>query len=130
MSKRILLIIFLALVLIAIVITENIFVSNTLDYLKTETYEINQLIIQENEMNIEAISEKIEQFSENWSKKENILCLVINHNDLEKIGEQTEKLKVLVKQNKKEEAEYESALLYFFAESYEHIISASFQNIF
>ena len=81
-------------------------------------------------MNIEAISEKIEQFSENWSKKENILCLVINHNDLEKIGEQTEKLKVLVKQNKKEEAEYESALLYFFAESYEHIISASFQNIF
>ncbi|MBQ0017524.1 MAG: DUF4363 family protein, partial [Clostridiales bacterium] len=104
--------------------------NNSLNYLIDESYNINQSIKNSENINTDELKLQIDNFEESWTQKENLLCLVINHKEIERIGEQITKLKVLIDQNKKEEAEYESSLLYFYAESYEHVINTSFQNIF
>lgn len=130
MKARIWLIIFLAVALIGLVVTEHIFVTDTINYLKTESQSIKNEIFSSDNINSEELKYRIKMLDENWTKKENTLCLIVNHKDMEKVGEQIEKLKVLIEQNKKQEAEYEVQLLVYFVEGYEHFIAVSFQNIF
>jgi hypothetical protein len=49
---------------------------------------------------------------------------------MEKVSEQIQKLKVLIVQNSKKEAEFEVQLLCHYVDSYEHFVSLTFQNIF
>lgn len=130
MKVRIWLILFMAFGLIGLVVTEHIFVSDTINYLKTESISLKDEIFSSENINTDNLKIKIKTLDENWRKKENTLCLIVNHKDMEKVGEQIEKLKVLIEQDKKEEAEYEAQLLVYFVEGYEHFIAVSFQNIF
>lgn len=130
MKTRIWIIILISLSLIGLVVAEQIFVSNTIDYMKFESNSILQTIQTSENINTVEFISQIDSLDKNWTKKENVLCLIINHKDMEKVGEQIEKLKVLINQNKKEEAEYEAQLLVYYVDGYEHFVSVTFQNIF
>ena len=130
MKTRIAIIILLALGLIGMVIAEQLYVADTLKYMQTETEQIKTTIFENNDINSTFLIEKINALDENWKKRESILCFIVNHKDMEKVGEQIEKLKVLISQNKKEEAEYEAQLLVYYVDGYEHFIAVTFQNIF
>ncbi len=130
MKVRLFSIIFITLSLIALVVVEQIYVSHTIEYMNSATSEIYDYIKQNEDINIPELIEKINVLDEKWTKKENILCLVVNHRDMEKVGEQIQKLKVLIPQNKKEEAEFEAELLVYYVDGYEHFIAVTFQNIF
>lgn len=130
MKTRIWIIILISLSLIGLVVAEQIFVSNTIDYMKFESNSILHTIQTSENINTAEFISQIDSLDKNWTKKENVLCLIINHKDMEKVGEQIEKLKVLVNQNKKEEAEYEAQLLVYYVDGYEHFVSVTFQNIF
>lgn len=130
MKARITIIILLALGLIGMVVAEQIYVSDTLKYMQNETELIKKAIFENDNINTPFLTEKINALDENWKKRENILCFVVNHRDMEKVGEQIEKLKVLIPQNKKEEAEYEAQLLVYYVDGYEHFIAVTFQNVF
>ena len=130
MKTRITIIILLALGLIGMVIAEQLYVADTLKYMQTETDQIKTAIFENDDINSTFLIEKINALDENWKKRENILCFIVNHKDMEKVGEQIEKLKVLIPQNKKEEAEYEAQLLVYYVDGYEHFIAVTFQNIF
>ena len=130
MKTRITIIIMLAIGLIGMVIAEQLYVADTLKYMHTETDIIKKAIFENDDINSAFLIEKINALDENWKQRENVLCLVVNHKDMEKVGEQIEKLKVLIPQNKKEEAEYEAQLLVYYVDGYEHFISVTFQNIF
>lgn len=130
MKTRIWMIILISLSLIGLVVAEQIFVSNTIDYMKSESDSILQTIQTSENINTAEFVSQIDILDQNWTKKENILCLIINHKDMEKVGEQIQKLRVLITQNKKEEAEYEAELLVYYVDGYEHFVSVTFQNIF
>lgn len=130
MKTRIAIIILLALGLIGMVIAEQLYVADTLKYMQTETEQIKTTIFENNDINSTFLIEKINALDENWKQRESMLCFIVNHKDMEKVGEQIEKLKVLISQNKKEEAEYEAQLLVYYVDGYEHFIAVTFQNIF
>lgn len=130
MKVRLFSIIFITLSLIALVVVEQIYVFHTIEYMNSATSEIYDYIKQNEDINTPELIEKINVLDEKWTKKENILCLVVNHRDMEKVGEQIQKLKVLIPQNKKEEAEFEAELLVYYVDGYEHFIAVTFQNIF
>ena len=130
MKTRITIIILLALGLIGMVVAVQLYVADTLKYMQTETDQIKTAIFENDDINSTFLIEKINALDENWKKRENILCFIVNHKDMEKVGEQIEKLKVLIPQNKKEEAEYEAQLLVYYVDGYEHFIAVTFQNIF
>lgn len=130
MKARIWIIILITLGLISLVVIEQIYVNNTIEYMTTSSMEIYDYIQQNETINTEELIEKIDSLDTNWTEKENTLCLIVNHRDMEKVGEQIQKLKVLIRQNKKQEAEFEAKLLVYYVDGYEHFIAVTFQNIF
>lgn len=130
MKARIWIILILTMMLAGLVLSEHFFVSDTINYLKEQSQSIQTQILENENINYDGLINQIDEFDKTWTKKENIMCLIINHKDMEKVGEQIKKLKVLSSQNKKQEAQYEAELLAYYIDGYEHFISVSFQNIF
>ena len=128
--KKIISVIVISLLLLTSVVFEQVFVHNTLDSLleKIDVLE-NEIFDTENinsQKNIDFCI-KIDDF---WTKKEKILCLSINHNDLNSIGEQIKKVIICTQQNKKDECVYELNILKFYTKSYKHVMEISVQNLF
>ncbi len=128
--KKIISVIIISTLLLGAVVVEQIFVQNTLNNLIEKIETLNAQI--ENSQNIDgddfvfAISE-MDKF---WTEKERILCLSINHNDLNKVGEQIKRVQVYLEQNIKEECLVELNALLFYAESYKHVMEITPQNFF
>ena len=130
MRTRILIILLLTLLLVGLVTVESIFVHSTIDYLKTESISLQTLIRESENIDTKTLQIKLNEFDEKWMEKENVLCLVINHKDMERVGEQIKKLKTLSRQNDKIQAEQEIDLLVYYISGYDHFAKISFQNIF
>ena len=79
-----------------------------------------------NKENVINLTDDIDIF---WTENEKILCLFINHNDLNKVGEEIKRMKVLVAQNKKDEFFNELEILKFYADSYRHVMEINIQNL-
>lgn len=91
---------------------------------------ISSIISSTDNINTEEIEIGCNEIDIFWTKRERILCLFINHNDLNKIGEQIKKIKVYVRQNNKENCQYELETLKFYNKSYRHVFEINFQNLF
>ena len=117
------------LIVIAVVL-EQIFVQNTLDNLIEKITSINTQIQNSQDIDDENLIFAIDEIDEFWTEKEKVLCLSINHNELNKVGEQIKKVKVYVEQNNKEECLVELDTLLFYAKSYKHTMEISPQNFF
>ena len=117
------------LIVIAVVL-EQIFVQNTLDNLIEKITSINTRIQNSQDIDDENLIFAIDEIDEFWTEKEKVLCLSINHNELNKVGEQIKKVKVYVEQNNKEECLVELDTLLFYAKSYKHTMEISPQNFF
>lgn len=128
MNKIISVIVISALLLLAVVL-EQVYVHDTLNKLLNKIDIFDFAITKTDDINSENIIELCKQMDEFWTENERILCLSINHNDLNNVGEQIKKIKVYVEQNKKDECVYELDILRFYAESYKHVMEINFQNL-
>ncbi len=127
--KRIIVIILLSLILAGSLIYEQIFINDSVTLLKTKCQDVYDTIHQSANINDESIIKKVSELNDFWSNRESQLCLIINHKDMEKVGEQIVKVLTLCKQNDTKQAIYEVDLLKYYTEGYEHIIKVTFQNI-
>lgn len=130
MKARYFIIVFLTIILIGLVVAEQLFVRSTIDLMQQETESLKTELTSAENINSQNLIDKINYIDKTWTYKENILCLIVNHKDMEKVGEQIEKLKVLIPQNQKQQAEQEIELLIYYIDGYEHFVSISFQNLF
>ncbi len=130
MKTRYFIIVFLTIILIGLVVAEQLFVRSTIDLMQQETESLKTELTSAENINSQNLIDKINYIDKTWTYKENILCLIVNHKDMEKVGEQIEKLKVLIPQNQKQQAEQEIELLIYYIDGYEHFVSISFQNLF
>ncbi len=130
MKTRYFIIVFLTIILIGLVVAEQLFVRSTIDLMQQETENLKTELTSAENINSQNLIDKINYIDKTWTDKENILCLIVNHKDMEKVGEQIEKLKVLIPQNQKQQAEQEIELLIYYIDGYEHFVSISFQNLF
>ena len=122
-------IILITLVLIALVIVEQVFIDNTFNELEIFASNLKTDIAEQSEISTENITEQIDNLYNFWNVKESLLCLTINHKDLDKIGEQIDKLKTYIFEDNKEYAVYELNVLIFYINSYQNITAVSFKNI-
>lgn len=112
-----------------VLIWEQIFVDNTLDVLAQKIENIETEISVVENINTEKIIGLSVDLDDFWTKKERILCLFINHNDLSKVGEQIKRMRNYIEQDDKEECETELDVLKFYAESYKHVMEINIQNL-
>lgn len=115
--------------LLAIVIWEQIFVDDTLNSLTRKIEKIDAEIVALADINTDDIVASVDELDKYWTKKEQVFCLIINHNDLNRIGEQIKKVKVYVAQNNKDDCVYEIETLKFYVESYRHVMEINIQNL-
>ena len=127
--KKIVSVIAISVLLVSAVVLEQVFVHKTLDSLIAKIEMFDSKISATENINLQEIVDFGAKIDDFWTKKEKILCLSINHNDLNKIGEQIKKINVCVKQNKKNECVYELDILKFYVESYKHVMEISLQNL-
>ena len=127
--KKIFWVILITVLMFTVLIWEQIFVDNTLDVLAQKIENIETEISVVENINTEKIIGLSEDLDEFWTKKERILCLFINHNDLSKVGEQIKRMRNYIEQDDKEECETELDVLKFYAESYKHVMEINIQNL-
>lgn len=116
--------------MLSVVIGEQIFVDTTLSTLIDKIEQLDNAVQNSQNINATQIQIMVDELNKFWTDKENILCLSINHNDLNKVGEQIKKVKVYIEQDNKEDCVYEIDVLRFYAEGYKHIMELTIQNIF
>ena len=112
--KRIIVIILLSLILAGSLIYEQIFINDSVTLLKTKCQDVYDTIHQSININDESIIKKVSELNDFWSNRESQLCLIINHKDMEKVGEQIVKVLTLCKQNDTKQAIYEVDLLKYY----------------
>lgn len=127
--KRGIIIVLIFAFLLGLCFLEEIYLKNNLELLDKKSNELLVLINNNENVNTEEITLKVNELKEFWIKTEGYFCLVVNHINMEEAGEQISKIESLSILNKKEELIVEVNLLIYFAESYQHIIVPHIQNI-
>ena len=64
-----------------------------------------------------------------WNKRESVLCLMFNHNDMKDLGKEITETKAYLEKENLEEAYIHSELAILQIESLRHILQINFQNI-
>ena len=127
--KKIVWVVIITIMLFSIVIAEQIFVDGCLNDLDKKIDDIYSTALLEEDVNKENVINLTDDIDIFWTENEKILCLFINHNDLNKVGEEIKRMKVLVAQNKKDEFFNELEILKFYADSYRHVMEINIQNL-
>ncbi|MBR4124435.1 MAG: DUF4363 family protein [Clostridia bacterium] len=127
--KKIISVLVISAMLLTAVILEQVFVQNTLDTLLAKIDTFDAEIQKVSDINSQTLLNLGKDLDEYWTEKEKILCLSINHNDLNKVGEQIKKIVVYVDQNNKDDCIYELEILKFYAKSYKHVMEITPQNL-
>lgn len=127
--KRIIVILGIAVLLFSALIWEQVFINDSIGSLKTKCENVYNLVNTKEILNDSSTIDVINDLNTYWSDRESKLCLVINHKDMERVGEQIVKVLSLCKQNDKEQAKNEVELLKYYTDGYEHSIKLTFQNI-
>lgn len=127
--KRIIIILGLALILFGALVFEQVFINDSVNTLKSKCQEVYEIINSNQVIDDELTIQKVTDLNNFWTERESQLCIVINHKDMEKVGEQITKVLSLCKQNDVKQAINEVDLLKYYTEGYEHIIKVTFQNI-
>ena len=128
--KKIISFIVITLMLIGAVVFEQIYLNKSFDGLIVKIDNLSKQIEYYEEINtlqIKSSSEDLESF---WTDAEKILCFTINYNDLNRIGEQVQRVKAYIEQNQKDDCVSEIEVLSFYAESFKTIFITNFGNIF
>lgn len=77
----------------------------------------------------EEIVSLVDNIDSSWTEKEKILCLLVNHKDIEDIGEKITNIKTAIETNNYDAFDENLELVIFFAKSYKHLFGISVQNI-
>lgn len=123
-------IIICTIIVISIVILNFVtgnYTKNTLENLKSELYEIKELLDKENE---EEIKEKIIAVKKDWKKRSNILSYYIEHDEIEKVDLYLVGLESNTNEKEYSEATSELDKCVFILEHIEEKYSFDLKNIF
>ena len=128
--NRIVYVIIITVLLFGVVIFQQVFADSTIDELIARIDSLSLKISEQEQINSDQILEISQNLDEFWTEKEKILCLIISHNDLTKVGEQIKRVNSFIQNNDKENCVVELSTLKFYAESYRHVMEINFQNLF
>ena len=127
--KKITWVIIITILLFAIVISEQIFVDNCLNTLDAKIDTIYTTVLSQENVSAENVIKLNDDIDVFWTENEKVLCLFINHNELNKVGEEIKRMKVFASQNNREDFLNELEVLKFYVQSYRHVMEINIQNL-
>lgn len=121
--------IIISLLLVGICISEELVVSNSLREVQTRTMKIERLIDDLDSLKNTEIVLAIDNLEDRWTQHESNLCFMVNHKNIQEIGQEIAKLKQYVSSDDIDEARVSLSSIKFYCHSYLHFMGANLHNV-
>ena len=121
--------IIIVLILIAICITEDLVVSNSLKEVQARCYEIEMTLAGYDDLLNMDITMQIDNLEYIWQEDEAAMCFLVNHKNIQEIGQEIAKLKLYIASNDIDAFRVSLEEIKFYCHSYLHFMGANLHNV-
>ena len=115
--------------LIAICCIEDDIVSKSLVRMQSECFEIERLVEEKDNIKNMDIVMEVENLEYTWLQDESNMCYLVNHKNIQEIGQEISKLKFYICENDVEAFKVSLSTIRGYCHSYLHFMGANFHNI-
>ena len=115
--------------LVGCCLVEEIIVTTYLDDIDQQVSEIQAYVKDKEQLNTNELLFLVENLDDSWSKKEYVLCMLVNHKDIEDIGIEIARLKSNLATSQIEDFNASLSLIRFYTKNYHHIMGTNLYNI-
>ena len=117
------------LLIVAICVVEEVVVSKSLFEMHTRVLAIEKIVEEKDDLlNIDVVME-IENLEYVWTIDEEKLCYLVNHKNIQEIGQEIAKLKRYIADNDIPAFKVSLELIKFYCHSYLHFMGANVHNV-
>ena len=121
--------VFILLLIIAICVVEEVIVSNSLSEMHNRVLAIEKVVEEKDDLlNMDIVME-IENLEYVWTRDEEKLCYLVNHKNIQEIGQEIAKLKLYIADNDISAFKVSLELIKFYCHSYLHFMGANVHNV-
>lgn len=121
--------ILIILLLAGICVAEELVVSNSLKDVQSRSLEIELLIDEYDTLKKTEIVLAIDNLEDKWSSDESKLCFMVNHKNIQEIGQEIAKIKEYVASDDVEACKVSLYSIKFYCHSYLHFMGANLHNV-
>ncbi len=121
--------ILIVLLLIGICVCEEVIVSNSLKDIQSKCYEIENVLSELDDLKNMNITMKIDNLEYVWTEDEKAMCLLVNHKNIQEIGQEIAKLKLYIASNDIDAFRVSIEEIKFYCHSYLHFMGANLHNV-
>ena len=121
--------ILILLVLIVICIAEDLVVSSSLKEVQARCYEIEALLADKDDLKNMDITLAIDNLEFIWTEDETSMCFLVNHKNIQEIGQEIAKLKLYIPANDIDAFKVSLEEIKFYCHSYLHFMGANLHNV-
>ena len=121
--------ILILLVLIGICIAEDLVVSSSLKEVQARCYEIEALLADKDGLKNMDITLAIDNLEFIWTEDEASMCFLVNHKNIQEIGQEIAKLKLYIPANDIDAFKVSLEEIKFYCHSYLHFMGANLHNV-
>lgn len=117
------------LFIIAVCVIEDVAVNNSLNQVKKDCYEIEEVLRTSENINTMEISLLVDNLEYNWTNNESLLCYMVNHKSIQEIGTEISKMKAYVGSNDIDALKVSITSIKYYADNYLHFMGSNIHNI-
>ncbi len=130
MVKRTIIILIITALLFSIAILEEVYITTSLNELYDKTNNLQVAIeASEGDINTPENLQLLNDLIKHWDTSEGYICLTVNHNELEVIGQEIVRLRASIEENDKGLLTEYFEVIKLFADKHRHTMSFTIQNI-
>lgn len=121
--------IIIALILVFICVSEELTVSSSLRDVQDRCLTIERIVDEEKTLKNSTLVLAVDNLEYNWTKSESNLCFMVNHKNVQEIGQEITKAKQYITEDNIEEFKISIELIKFYCHSYLHFMGANLHNV-
>ena len=121
--------IFILLLLAGICVAEEVVVSKSLQDVQDRCIKIERLIDDYKTLKTTEVVLAVDNLEYNWNKYEGDLCYMVNHKNIQEIGQEISKIKEYIASDDVDAARVSLYSIKFYCHSYLHFMGANLHNV-
>lgn len=121
--------IIIAILLVFICVAEEWTVSSALQDIQSRCLIIERIVEDDQTLQNVSVVLAVDNLEYRWSQEESKLCYMVNHKNIQEIGQEITKAKQYISENNIEEFKISIELVKFYCHSYLHFMGANIHNV-
>lgn len=119
----------IVLVLAFICVVEDTLVSKSLSEIQTRCFELEEIVEEHNHLKNITTTLAVDNLEYVWMVDEKNMCFLVNHKNIQEIGQEIAKLKLYIASNDIDAFKVSLEEIKFFCHSYLHFMGANWHNV-